>query len=228
MIQLVYPDHALVRRGLIDEGFMDRADGVYWRTGGRYEQPHDTAEKPDMDWTVPTERDDVVLRPYNVSMIDDLVEAANDPRIPMYMSDRFASPYTKEDAEEWIDVASGPLPPQQFAIFVDDHLAGGLGGDPDSGERAGSAEIGWWINPQYWGRGITTVAARALIDFLFETLGLMRLWAPVMAPNVGSSRVAEKAGMHLEGTAPAAYLKNGVRMDQLNYGITREQWLDAR
>ena len=47
-----------------------------------------------------------------------------------------------------------------------------------------------------------------------------------MAPNVGSGRVAEKAGMYLEGVAPSAYLKNGVRMDQRNYGITREQWLD--
>ena len=35
-IQLIYPDYAAIRRYLIDEGFMDRADGAYWRTGGRF------------------------------------------------------------------------------------------------------------------------------------------------------------------------------------------------
>lgn len=36
MIQLHYPDYASVRRYLIDEELLARADGVYWRIGGRY------------------------------------------------------------------------------------------------------------------------------------------------------------------------------------------------
>lgn len=35
MLQMYHPDHAALRRYLVDEGFMTRADGVYWRTGGR-------------------------------------------------------------------------------------------------------------------------------------------------------------------------------------------------
>jgi len=35
-LQLFYPDYAALRRYLVDEGLMTRADGVYWRTGGRY------------------------------------------------------------------------------------------------------------------------------------------------------------------------------------------------
>lgn len=228
MIQLVYADYATVRRGLVDEAFMDRADGVYWRVGGRYEQPTDPGDTSLDDWTLRTDRSDVVLRPYNSSMVDVLVEAANDPRIARYMRDRFPSPYTRNDAEEWLDIATGVSQPTQFAIYADGSFVGGLGGDLGTGERTGSAEIGWWINPQYWGRGIMTAAARTLIDYLFEKLGIMRLWAPVMTPNIGSARVAEKAGMYLEGTAPAAYLKNGDRMDQLNFGLTREQWSGAR
>ena len=53
----------------------------------------------------------------------------------------------------------------------------------------------------------------------------MRLWAPVMHANIASARVAENAGLTFEGTFPSAYLKNGVRYDQLNYGITRSQWI---
>ncbi len=36
-LDLFHPDCAALRRYLVDEGFLTRADGVYWRTGGRYE-----------------------------------------------------------------------------------------------------------------------------------------------------------------------------------------------
>lgn len=35
-LQMWHADYAALRRYLVDEGFMDRADGSYWRTGGRY------------------------------------------------------------------------------------------------------------------------------------------------------------------------------------------------
>ena len=41
-LQLFFADYAALRRYLVDEGFMTRADGVYWRTGGRY--PAGTSE----------------------------------------------------------------------------------------------------------------------------------------------------------------------------------------
>jgi RimJ/RimL family protein N-acetyltransferase len=56
----------------------------------------------------------------------------------------------------------------------------------------------------------------------------MRIEAPVMNANPRSARVAEKIGMRLEGVAPSRYVKSGVRYDQLNFGITREQWIELR
>jgi hypothetical protein len=35
-IQLFHPDHAALRRYMVDAGILTRAEGVYWRTGGRY------------------------------------------------------------------------------------------------------------------------------------------------------------------------------------------------
>ncbi len=37
MLQMFHPDYAALRRHLVDEGFLTRADGVYWRTGGRFD-----------------------------------------------------------------------------------------------------------------------------------------------------------------------------------------------
>jgi hypothetical protein len=39
MLQVFHPDYAALRRYLVDEGFLSRADGSYWRTGGRVEAP---------------------------------------------------------------------------------------------------------------------------------------------------------------------------------------------
>ena len=226
-IQLIHDDYAAIRRYMIDEGFMARADGAYWRTGGRYSPP-DPRPVADDDRGEPirTLRTDVVLRPYNWGMIDELIEAANDERIPVYMGEMFETPYTRQAAESWLEIATEPSPPLQYAIYVDGAFAGGVGAFLFKAENMGVAEIGWWLNPNYWSMGITSAAVKSFVDEMFENRGLERLWAPVMAPNVASARVAEKAGMHLEGIAPSHYVKGDVRMDALNYGITRAQWAD--
>jgi hypothetical protein len=35
IVGALYPDHAAIRRYLVDEGFLDRDHGAYWRAGGR-------------------------------------------------------------------------------------------------------------------------------------------------------------------------------------------------
>jgi hypothetical protein len=37
VLRTFWPDYAALRRYLVDEGFLDRADGVYWRAGGTVE-----------------------------------------------------------------------------------------------------------------------------------------------------------------------------------------------
>ena len=50
MLQLLHPDYAALRRYLVDEGFLTRSDGVYWRTGGRYEAANgDAADASALD-----------------------------------------------------------------------------------------------------------------------------------------------------------------------------------
>lgn len=227
-IQLVHADYAAVRRYLVDEGFMDRADGSYWRIGGRLDLPSQQLDQDSGGAVVRTAVEGIELRPYTWEMVDSLAHTANDPRIPRFMGDDFPHPYRREDAEEWIGLTSRSDPPTHFAVYVNGVMAGGVGGFPGSKEHTGVVEIGWWLHPDFWSRGIATACVVALVDLLFTDHDSMRLWAPVMHPNVASARVAEKAGLTLEGRAPSAYVKHGVRYDQLNYGTTREQWMADR
>ena len=75
-----------------------------------------------------------------------------------------------------------------------------------------SAEIGYVLNPEYWGRGIAVEAAREVVRFGFEELGLNRIEARYMVGNEASKRVMEKLGMSFEGVArEAVFVKDSYR-----------------
>lgn len=56
-------------------------------------------------------------------------------------------------------------------------------------------EIGWRLPVASWGRGYATEAARALLDFGFETLRWAEIVAMTAVVNVRSRRVMERLGM---------------------------------
>ena len=62
-----------------------------------------------------------------------------------------------------------------------------------------SAEIGFVLNPKYWGYSIAPEASRRVIRFGFDTLELHRIEARYMENNIQSRRVMEKSGMTFEG-----------------------------
>jgi ribosomal-protein-alanine N-acetyltransferase len=62
-----------------------------------------------------------------------------------------------------------------------------------------NGELGYWVGVPYWNSGYCTEAARAILDFAFDTLGLHRVQARHLTRNPASGRVMQKLGMRLEG-----------------------------
>jgi ribosomal-protein-alanine N-acetyltransferase len=93
-------------------------------------------------------------------------------------------------------------------------------------EEAGAAvgDVGYEIAPAYWGRGYATEAARAIMDFGFEELGLHRVWSYTVAENAASQRVMEKLGMRYEGRLRETQWYKGCWWDTVVYGILKEEW----
>jgi [ribosomal protein S5]-alanine N-acetyltransferase len=148
---------------------------------------------------------------------------ANDFLVARWMARRFPYPYTQEDADRWVVLASSDARRRHFAIVVDGILAGGAGVDPFAGERTGTAIFGYWLGRAHWGRGIGTDAAQTLSDHALQSGGLRRLEAHVFTQNVASVRVLEKCGFALEGTLRALYVdRNGAVCDALMFGRVRE------
>lgn len=78
------------------------------------------------------------------------------------------------------------------------------------------AEVGYVLNPEYWGRGYATEAVQTVINFGFEKIGLTRIEAKYMQGNEASRRVMEKVGMTYEGMMRSAVL---VGNEYKNIGI---------
>lgn len=85
------------------------------------------------------------------------------------------------------------------------------------------AELGYWIGVPYWGRGYATEAARAVVRFGFEEIGLHRIFAHYLARNPASGRVLAKLGMREEGLLRHHFLKWGQPEDVVISGLLREE-----
>ena len=85
-------------------------------------------------------------------------------------------------------------------------------------------EIGYIINPDFWGMGYATEAAKLVIEFSFKNFNLHRIYATCDPRNVASSKVLEKIGMTKEGRMREdLLLKDGWR-DSLLYSILVHEW----
>lgn len=90
-----------------------------------------------------------------------------------------------------------------------------------------SAELGYVLSPDYWGKGITTEATKKVIEYGFEEMDLIRIQARCFLENIGSSRVMEKAGMTFEGISRKAAFIKGKHQDLKVYSILKDEFLTS-
>ena len=83
------------------------------------------------------------------------------------------------------------------------------------------AEVGFWIFPQYWNKGITTEVLKTVIEYCQKEKGIHRLEAFVEDGNMASSRVLEKLGFAYEGTMRECEIKNGKYINILIYALVK-------
>ena len=127
-------------------------------------------------------------------------------------------PYTKEDAEWWINEkikeTSSNQRPVTFAIRdPNGTLLGSVGFDGMVFGRDNKAELGYWLSDKYWGQGIMTNAVTVLCSYAFDQMLLEKITASVFVTNEGSKKVMEKSGFRQEGLLKKHVKKNGQLID---------------
>ena len=71
------------------------------------------------------------------------------------------------------------------------------------------AELGFWLLPQYWGKGIIVEALPLILHYGFTSLHLHRVEAFVESENNSSKKVMDKLQFRHEGTMQDCEIKNG-------------------
>ncbi|MBN1376490.1 MAG: GNAT family N-acetyltransferase [Dehalococcoidia bacterium] len=112
-------------------------------------------------------------------------------------------------------------PVTHFAISTSAKAIGGIGFTPQTNIHRKSAEIGYWVEEPYWGKGIATLALNALARYAFNNFDLERLYATVFEGNNASARVMEKNGFKQEAHLAKSVTKNSQIIDSFVYAIIK-------
>ncbi len=163
----------------------------------------------------------VKIRPWEAGDLDDLVRGADNRNVARWMTDGFPTPFTPDDGRSFIASTRADDPCQVFAIEVDGRAAGSIGIFPQSDIHRLSAEMGYWLAEEHWGRGIMAGAIAQIVDYGFRTFDIERIFARPFGSNVRSHRVLQKAGFHLEARFEGTIIKNGRRDDELWFAIRK-------
>jgi ribosomal-protein-alanine N-acetyltransferase len=101
-----------------------------------------------------------------------------------------------------------------------------LGGCTLSNVRRGVTQgctLGYWIGARFARQGYMTSAVKALIPFVFKTLGLHRIEAACLTENSASQNLLARAGFRQEGLARRYLLINGEWADHLLFALLKEE-----
>lgn len=148
--------------------------------------------------TLFTER--LKLRKIEVEDVPSLLKYVNNQKITDNITN-FPYPYREPDAVFRISyVFQGFKAGSRFVFAItmkeEDELIGEI--SLHLNEDRKQAELGYWVGEPFWGKGIATEAASAVINFGFEKIGLEKVFATCHINNPGSIKVVEQNGLAKE------------------------------
>ena len=165
------------------------------------------------------------IRKWKLTDAKDIAVALSNKKIQDNLRDGLPYPYSEQDG---IDFISSMLSANEdetfaFAITLDDKVIGSIGVFRQQNIHRQTAEMGYYIAEEYWGKGIMTDAVKQICEYVFKNSDILRIYAEPFSYNTGSCRVLEKAGFQYEGTLRNNAVKNGKVIDMKMYSLLREE-----
>ncbi len=161
--------------------------------------------------------EDILLRRFRETDVARLAKLANNKNVSRNLRDAFPYPYTKKDAEKFIQTFINQKPITVFAIDYQDEYVGNIGLMQGQDVYSKSAEIGYFIGEPYWNKGIATIAVNLICDYGFKRLDVVRIHTGIFECNTASQHVLEKCGFKKEGVFKNAICKNNKIWNEIRY-----------
>jgi RimJ/RimL family protein N-acetyltransferase len=154
----------------------------------------------------PITLEDIVLREFRDSDAEEFAKATREsvdtvgPWMPWC-----SSSFSAQDALDWFEQCRTSLDTNsgyEFGIFAEDSgkLLGGAGLNSINYQHY-FCNLGYWVRQSAQRHGVALRAARALLPYAFNSLGMQRVEIVIAAGNTASEGVARKAGARFEGIA---------------------------
>ena len=159
------------------------------------------------------------IRKWKLSDAKDLASVISNKKIQDNLRDGLPYPYTEQDATDYISamLSEDENETFAFAITIDNKAIGSIGAFRQKNIHRHTAEIGYYIAEEYWGKGLMTEAVKQICSYIFDKSNIVRIYAEPFSYNKASCRVLEKAGFLYEGTLRSNAIKNGKTIDMLMY-----------
>ena len=171
------------------------------------------------------ETDRLLLRRFRTEDIDDIVELVSHPSVA-HVGNKI-----KPDAVEVKKYLDWQHSLQPFELNMCYDLGIELKGENKIIGFVGlirknhkQGEVGWALHIGYRGKGYAAEAARGLISFGFDKLGLHRIFADASSLNVASLKTMERVGMKREGLYRESEFQDGRWVDIVVYAILADEW----
>ena len=165
------------------------------------------------------------IRKWELSDAKDLAAALSNRKVQDNLRDGLPYPYTEQDGKEFISamLSADENETFAFAITVDNMVIGSIGIFRQGNIHRQTAELGYYIAEEYWGKGIMTEAVKQICEYVFANSDIIRIYAEPFAYNIASCRALEKAGFQYEGTLRSNAVKNGRVIDMEMYSLLKAE-----
>jgi len=169
-----------------------------------------------------------VVRDFRAEDAPSLSRHANNRKVWLNLRDLFPHPYTEAHAAGYIAHVRKRAEILSFAIDVGGEAVGSISLRRGEDIERYTAELGYWLGEDFWGRGIISQAIGDVTERGFALHGLIRIFAVPFTRNVASCRVLEKNGYAREGLMRQSAFKDDVVEDQYLYAALRDEFLSNR
>ena len=165
------------------------------------------------------------IRKWELSDAVALAAALSNKKVQDNLRDGLPYPYTEQDGTDYISamLLADENDTFAFAITVDTKVVGSIGIFRQGNIHRQTAELGYYIAEEYWGKGIMTEAVKQICEYVFDKSDIIRIYAEPFSYNVASCRVLEKAGFQYEGTLRSNAVKNGKVIDMKMYSLLKKE-----
>jgi RimJ/RimL family protein N-acetyltransferase len=179
----------------------------------------------------PIQTERLLIRPFQLEDTAQFAERRNHPEVARYQN--WSLPFPMSKAEEIVGELvemDGPVDEDWWMAIVADRITGKALGDlaVHLTWQGRTAEVGYSFGREHWGRGYAVEALDALIAYLFEDMGVTRVFGMLHPDNKASATVLERTGHLFEGETKSSFWLDDVVSDDWIFGMTRDDWLTWR